>query len=166
MAPERGQLAALSAVLTEDLAAVQRLDSLLGGLIPKVTAAQPEFRDLAAAAYVLHNIYNALENCFDQISRTFENHITDPAQWHKELLHKMFLEIPTVRPPVLPAHLRTFLNDLRGFRHLFRHSYDFELNAERLSRLVRDWTAERDQVVGALTAFRDFLLAEIGRASL
>jgi hypothetical protein len=26
------------------------------------------------------------------VSRTFENHITDQAQWHRELLTKMFLE--------------------------------------------------------------------------
>ena len=78
----------------------------------------PAFRDIAAAGYVLHNIYGALENIFEQISRTFENHVTDPTQWHRELLTKMFLEIPKIRAAVLPADLRGFLNDLRGFRHV------------------------------------------------
>jgi uncharacterized protein YutE (UPF0331/DUF86 family) len=73
----------------------------------------------------------------------------------------MFLEIPTVRPAVLPAGLRGFLNDLRGFRHLFRHSYDFQLDPEKLSRLVRDWTAARPELLAALTRFRDDLIARV-----
>jgi len=116
---------------------------------------------MVAVAYLLHNVYCALENAFEQISRTFENHLTDSAQWHRELLAKMFLEIPTVRPAVLPADLRGFLNDLRGFRHLFRHSYDFQLDPEKLSRLARDWTGARLELLAALTRFRDTLIARV-----
>lgn len=88
-----------------------------------------ELPGLAAAAYCLHNIYNAIENSCEQISRTFENHIVDPAQWHRELLEKMFLELPGWRPRLFPEELRSVLNDLSGFRHLFRHTYDFQLDA-------------------------------------
>ena len=121
----------------------------------------PAFRDLAAIAYILHNIYGAVENIFEQVSRTFENHVTDPAQWHRELLTKMFLEIPKVRPAVLPSDLRNFLNDLRGFRHVFRHAYEFELDAEKLKLLVRDWNEARTSLVSAVSRFRDNLLREI-----
>src|SRR5438128_1658129 len=98
MKPEPPQLAALSAMITRDLEAIERLNTELTPLGVAVNAANPTFRDMAAAAYALHNIYGALENVFEQISRTFENHVTEPAQWHRELLTKMFLEIPTVRP--------------------------------------------------------------------
>jgi len=161
MKPDTAQLASLGAVITEDLAAIERLNVELSQLIASLAAPEPEFRDMAAVAYVLHNVYCALESGFEQISRTFENHITDPAQWHRELLAKMFLEIPAVRPAVLPADLRGFLNDLRGFRHLFRHSYDFQLDPEKLSRLVRDWTAARPDLLAALTRFRDGLIARV-----
>lgn len=161
MKPDAAQLASLGAVITEDLAAIERLNVELSQLIASLAVPKPAFRDMVAVAYLLHNVYCALENAFEQISRTFENHVTDPAQWHRELLAKMFLEIPTVRPAVLPADLRGFLNDLRGFRHLFRHSYDFQLDPEKLNRLARDWTGARLELLAALTRFRDTLIARV-----
>src|SRR5436305_13954916 len=118
MKPEPPQIAALSAMITRDLEAIGRLEAGLTPLESALNVPQQQFRDIAAAGYVLHNIYGALENIFEQISRTFENHVTDPTQWHRELLTKMFLEIPKIRAAVLPADLRGFLNDLRGFRHV------------------------------------------------
>jgi hypothetical protein len=158
---EQTKLAALSAIIGEDLGAIERLDMELGKLSTPLSVPRPEFRDLAAVAYVLHNLYNALENAFGQISRTFENHVTDPAVWLKELLGKMFLEIPTVRPAVLPGNLRGFLNDLRAFRHLFRHAYDFELNPEKLSRLAQDWMRHKGLIISALAGFREHLMAQV-----
>src|SRR5947209_2253015 len=114
MKPDAAKLAALSAVIAHDVDTIVRLDVQLRELAAALGKPQPLFRDLAAVAYVLHNLYNALENSFEQISRTFENHVTAPVQWHKELLGKMFLEIPAIRPAVLPEDLRSFLSDLRG----------------------------------------------------
>jgi hypothetical protein len=164
MKAEVRKLAALSAIIEQDLNAVARLDAELSGLRSALDAPTPAFRDLAAMAYLLHNLYCAMENAFEQISRTFENHVTDPAQWHKELLGKMFLEIPTVRPAVLPPDLRSFLNNLRGFRHLFRHSYDFEIDPARLAALVRDWTHAQPGLTAALSRFRDRLLEQVTQA--
>jgi hypothetical protein len=116
------------------------------------------FKEHAAAAYLLHNIYNALENSFEQISRTFENHVKDFAQWHRELLGKMFLEIPGIRPAVLPKQLRRTLNDLRGFRHVFRHSYDFEIDPRRLRLVIDDFLANKPAMSDALFSFRQWLM--------
>lgn len=149
-------------MITRDLEAIHRLDAELtplGMALNGVPA--PGFRDVAAAGYVLHNIYTALENIFEQVSRTFENHVTDPVQWHRELLTKMFLEIPKIRPAVLPAELRGFLNDLRGFRHVFRHAYEFELDVEKLILLIHNWNKTRASLISALTRFRDNLLEQI-----
>jgi hypothetical protein len=99
MKPDSPQLATLSAMITRDLEAIERLDRELTPLKAELEREVPDFRDLAAVAYILHNVYGALENIFGQVSRTFENHITDQAQWQRELLTKMFLEIPTIRPP-------------------------------------------------------------------
>ena len=97
MKPEPPQIAALSAMITRDLEAIHRLEAELTPAAAALQVPRPQFRDVAAAAYVLHNIYTALENIFEQISRTFENHIVDQAR-HRELLTKMFLEIPKIRP--------------------------------------------------------------------
>jgi uncharacterized protein YutE (UPF0331/DUF86 family) len=161
MRPEPPRLASLAAMITRALESIERLDRELTTLTPAVNAPTPAFRDVAAAAYVLHNIYGALENTFEQVSRTFENHITDPAQWHRELLTKMFLEIPKIRPALLPPELRGFLNDLRGFRHIFRHAYEFELDPEKLKLLLRDWDKSRASLISAISAFRDRLLHDV-----
>lgn len=160
MKPELPQLATLSAMILRDMEAIERLDAELSRLKVELDVLSPAFRDLAAIAYILHNIYGALENIFEQVSRTFENHVIDPAQWHRELLTKMFLEIPKVRPALLPVDLRAFLNDLRGFRHVFRHSYEFELDPEKLRLLVRDWNTARSPLLSALTRFREHLLLD------
>jgi len=162
MKPEPESLAALSAVVDHDLAALRKMDELLERSSQSLQSDACEYRDLAATAYLLHNIYNAVENSFQQISRTFENHVVDRAQWHRELLDKMFLAIPAVRPCVLPESLRRLLNDLRGFRHLFRHSYDFELDRQRLRQLVQDWRLGKAALFDALTAFHRHLLVQAG----
>lgn len=164
MKTETARLAALCAVIDQDVRAIERWTAELEAASPALTSGEPGFRDLAPVAYALHNIYNAIENTFEQISRTFENHITDAAQWHRELLNKMFLEIPHVRPAVLPESLRSNLSDLRGFRHVFRHGYDFDLDVEKLSRLLRDWRSARPGLKEALTNFRDRLLRQVEQA--
>lgn len=147
-----GAAASLKAVLMHDIEAVNKLQERLDSVEPG-SSVQGEYPQMAAVAYCLHNIYNALENSFEQISRSIENHIVDRAQWHKELLGKMFLNMPPLRPRVLPDEVRKTLNDLRGFRHLFRHAYDFELDNRRLTQLLEDWRANRDAGLGALREF-------------
>ena len=136
--PEPAGRAALAAVIEHDLEAITRLASVLQAL-----PADADYPGCAGAAYALHNLYNALENSFEQISRTFENHVVDRDQWHRELMLKMFLAIPGVRPQVLPDSARPILNELRGFRHVFRHSYDFKLDPVRLNALTERSRAEK-----------------------
>jgi hypothetical protein len=162
MRPDHAQLAALSAMIKRDIEAIGRLNEELASLEAGLNTSEPSFRDVAAAAYVLHNIYGALENVFEQVSRTFENHITDRAQWHRELLTKMFLEIPGVRPALLPPALRGSLNDLRGFRHVFRHAYEFELDPAKVSMAVQNWNKARASLNSALTTFCERLLETLG----
>lgn len=159
MKPEREALAALSAVVDHDLAALRKLTAELESLVPTLGVPDCGFRELAAAGYLLHNLYNALENSFEQISRTFENHVVDRGHWHRELLDKMFLTIPAVRPAVLPEPTRALLHDLRGFRHLFRRGYSFELDRNRVHALATRWLKECQAVLDALARFRDHLLA-------
>jgi uncharacterized protein YutE (UPF0331/DUF86 family) len=158
MGGEPGIRGTLWAVIQRDLQAIAKMNAQLENLAGGLEASEPEYRDLAAIAYTLHNLYNALENSFEQISRSCENHVTDPAQWHKELLDKMFLEIPGVRPAVLREDTRRLLNDLRGFRHVFRHSYDFEIDPERLKPLVIRWREGSGEVVRGIECFAAQLL--------
>lgn len=118
--------------------------------------------ELDSLGYSLHNIFNALENCFVQISMSFENHVRDRGRWHRELLEKMFLDIPTLRPPVLPEQLRSILGDLLGFRHLFRHAYELKIDEAKTVALWSRWSLESSLVKQSLTLFANEL-ETIGR---
>ncbi len=161
MKPDHATAATLSAVIESDVRAIGVMTLRLRGIAASMN---PEsFTDLAGAAYLLHNIYNALENSFEQISRSFENHVKDVSKWHKELLSKMFLEIPGIRPAVFPPELRGILNELRGFRHVFRHSYDFEIDPKKLQVVIEDFLAEQANLIDSITAFRKWLLPDEGK---
>jgi hypothetical protein len=144
--PDTAVRASLAEVIERDLEALGRTGTDLHELPPHA-----DFNQCAGVAYTLHNPYSVLENSFDQISRSFENHVVDREQWQRELMLKMFLEIPGVRPAVLPLELRPLLNELRSFGHEFRHSYDFQLDPVRLNRLV---AACRRRTAAVITAWR------------
>jgi hypothetical protein len=150
--PEPAARSALAAVIERDIEAIERLAEALIELPDNAG-----YERCAGVAYALHNLYCALENSFEQLSRTFENHVVDREQWHRELMLKMFLAIPDVRPAALPDPLRPLLNELRSFRHLFRHSYDFQLDPRRLNTLTRAWHAGQPAVVAALRGFIHWL---------
>jgi len=158
-------LRALAAVIRADIAAIRRIENELARIVPPggSVEALAEFAARAGAAYALHNIYNALENTFEQISRTFENHVVDAGKWHAELLGKMFLDIPEVRPAVFSSDLRLALEDLRGFRHVFRHSYGIDLNPEKTLVAVERWWAASEKVEVALDRFANWLLARAAK---
>ena len=112
---------------------------------------------------MLHGIYNAFENSFLRISDTFGDKIDRSTRWHAELLHRMFLDIPDLRAAVLPPSTRGLMKELLGFRHLYRHSYDRELNAAKLAELVSRWSASREEITGALEDFRTEVLRAAAR---
>ena len=90
---------ALKAVIEDNLAALDRHERALAELFVR----HPNEHEIIAIGYHLHNLYNALENCFEQASRSFENHVVDKSRWHQELLGKMFLDLTPLRPALLPA---------------------------------------------------------------
>ena len=58
----------------------------------------------AAISYNLHNFYNGCENIFRMISDYYEN-ILMAGRFHKDLLERMTLEIPKIRPCVITDEL-------------------------------------------------------------
>jgi hypothetical protein len=138
----------LAALIRSGLAAIDRIESH----VSQFNLNNLSLAELDSLGYSLHNIYNALENCFVQISLSFENHVRDHTRWHRELLEKMFLDIKPLRPAVLPGQLRSLLGDLLGFRHLFRHAYEFKLDQTKTVALWNRWLVENPPVKQALTS--------------
>lgn len=103
-------------------------------------------------AYKLHNLYSAYEDIFKLVAGFFENQIEGSIRYHIGLLKRMLIEIEGIRPNLLSEESFRVLDELRGFRHLFRHAYGYELEAERVIRL-----AEKSEMLKK-TFERDFEL--------
>jgi uncharacterized protein YutE (UPF0331/DUF86 family) len=70
---------------------------------------------------------------------------------------KTFLDIKLLRHAVLPEAARSLLGELLGFRHVFRHAYDFKLDNARIVALWKRWSNENVTVKQALTRFANEL---------
>jgi uncharacterized protein YutE (UPF0331/DUF86 family) len=68
---------------------------------------------------------------------------------------RMLVEIEGVRPALLSIAGYRYLNELRGFRHVFRHAYSYGLDDERVSALLRKILDQKDIVIGGLQTFRN-----------
>ena len=91
--------------------------------------------EVDSLAYQLHNLYSAFEQLFDEVARFFENRI-DEARYHADLIRRMQLEIRGIRPALLSEATASGLDELRRFRHLFRHAYATDLEPAKVAKLA------------------------------
>ena len=107
--------------------------------------------------YHLHNLYNAFENIFQNIASVFENSVEDMGRWHAQLLERMQLDVMPLRPAVIDKNAYDALDELRRFRHVFRHAYMIQLDEARL-RLVLDKAIRLKAIyIHQLEEFSNFL---------
>jgi hypothetical protein len=88
-------------------------------------------------AHQLCRMYNAFEQMGLRVAKAFENHIDDERGWHTALLTRLSIAIGGVRPAFIPVDLKSPLQELKGFRHVFVHAYDLDLDPEKLALLLK-----------------------------
>ncbi|MGA2547874.1 MAG: hypothetical protein ABSF43_15085 [Rectinemataceae bacterium] len=110
----------------------------------------------AAVGYTIHNIYCLFENYFLRVSKFFENGL-DPAAWHAQLVERMTLEIPGLRPSLFDRAFAARIDELRRFRRAFRNLYLSELDPDRarklndaLPEIISDFSVFHERFVAAL----------------
>ena len=86
---------------------------------------------------ILHDYYTAIENAFKVVATRIDKSVPQGEQWHKELLEQMSLEISGVRVPLISPATAAKLQPMRGFRHVFRNVYGFELSSSRVKELLQ-----------------------------
>lgn len=101
--------------------------------------------------------YTALEDLFKQIAKAFENHIEEMSQFHKEILQRMTLDIPRIRPAVLSSQSKTLLEKILAFRHFVRHAYDCEFDMKELQHIQNKLRLEYSSVETDLKKFQAYL---------
>jgi len=125
-------IALLKADIQDELSNLRRVMEEFRPLMPQLAYSDEQVSnyDKMVVGYLLHSFYNGCENIFRSVARFFENEV-EHESWHKDLLRRMKLEVPEYRPRLISEQLYRLLDDFRGFRHRFRHSYSFELDWER-----------------------------------
>ena len=129
---DKGALAVLEAELR---ARVQDISRIGGRIEERLGTFAHSAEGVDSMGYQLHNFYSAFEQLFEVVARFFENQI-DEARYHADMLRRMQLEIEGIRPALLSAETATDLDELRRFRHLFRHAYTADLDPDKVADLA------------------------------
>ena len=137
---------------------VQQINSMYTRLETKVSAIEKQtvaVEAVESAGYWMHNLYCAFEDLFKLVAGFWENSLSADGEFHVQLLKRMLLSIEGVRPALLSEGSYRFLNELRGFRHVFRHAYSYGLDDERVLYLLRHVLNKKDLILGDLQQFHD-----------
>lgn len=124
--------ASLVAEMRDDVRIAER-----AGGYAKTRFAEPTVACLEGCAFHLVRLFNVVEQMALRVAGAFENDVTEDGGWHAELLRRVSIEIPGVRPALFPKSARPALRDLRGFRHVITHAYDLELDRKRIGLVLK-----------------------------
>ncbi len=142
------------------------IDRIFGELEDAALDSGTPVEERIVVGYRLHNLYNAFEHIFHSVARTFENSIDDAGGWHVEMLRRMRLDLSPLRPAVIDQEAFARLNELRGFRHVFRSLYGAELDPSRMGVALgkaRELRAIWPEQIAAFSSFLEDLLSAEGR---
>ena len=107
-----------------------------------------------STGYWLHNLYSAFEDLFKLTAGFWENNVKTNGDFHINLLKRMLMHIEQVRHPLISEESYRFLNEIRGFRHVFRHAYSFGMDDERVSFLLFRVLKKKELLMQDLQKFR------------
>ncbi len=112
---------------------------------------------LDGVALNLHGFYSGLERIFEKIALAIDGSVPSRANWHRELLNQMSIDVPDIRPAVISDELRENLEDYLGFRHVVRNVYTYHLNPEKLEALVIQVKTVFEKAKAEMAGFCKFL---------
>lgn len=112
---------------------------------------------LDGVALNLHGFYTGVERILEDIARTMEKSVPSGANWHQELLLQMSACMKSIRPAVISRETRHCLDEYRGFRHVVRNVYTFNLKFSRLQELTEQLRECCKSVQSDLEKFMSFL---------
>ena len=127
--------AALAGRIRQSMLDLERVVARAASLMGKAeTSGDDDYLD--GVALNLHGFYASVERVFEDIARTIEKTVPDGPEWHQDSLLQMSAEIAGVRPAVVSLEARRCLEEYRGFRHVVRNVYTFNLQPVRLRELT------------------------------
>lgn len=151
-----GEYAALAGRIREELIETKRVADRAGTLMAKAQRTGDDGY-LDGVALNLHGFYAGIERILESIAREVEGSVPSGSGWHHDLLIQMSAEVSGARPAVISRDTRYCLDDYRGFRHVVRNVYTFNLRPSRLQELVTGVQTCYTAVRRDLELFADFL---------
>jgi hypothetical protein len=165
MSPEQaGATAALARLRGEigaDRRAMGRRSADLDEAQRRLGSSPADPAALALEAWAVHGWYTALESLLERVARQLDSEVPTGDRWHRELLAQATVEVPGVRPAVVPAELRADLEELLAARHFLRHAYGLELDPAKLASQAARLRAVAVPLERSLDAFDAFLARAI-----
>lgn len=164
MSPEErasiAQLERLRRELDDDRRALDRHGTEASALA--AAWAEPESqRIVVLAGATVHFYFTALESIIERVARTLDHEVPAGERWHTELLSQGTVELPGIRPAVLPRALLPDLVALLGFRHFYRHGYAAVFDQERVRRELGRVVSLHPEIAKALDGLDAFLEAAV-----
>lgn len=86
----------------------------------------------------LHDYYSVLEKIFSHVATDIDGSMPGGSDWHKKLLEQMTMEIPGIRLAFISQCTKNKVDKLRGFRHVFRNIYGFNLDPDKIQFALKD----------------------------
>jgi len=92
-----------------------------------------DLHEIAARAIALcvHNVYNGFEQVLEDIALEIDGGKPHGENAHADLIDQMSMATPH-RPAVVTPEQTAHFDDLRRFRHLFRHDYGIDLRHDEV----------------------------------
>lgn len=159
MTSQEQNLAVILAHIISGVDVLRRIENHLASFLEQDENARNKTTTGAIViADALSRYYTAAETIFFRIARFFENNI-DGERWHAELLDRMAMAIPGVRPAVISDNTRAAMRELMRFRHFSRYYVELEYDWQRLDFLLLKYAVVKDALECELIRFHDLLKA-------
>lgn len=154
----RADTIALAGRISQWLLDLQRLVDRAESLLDKARDSGDDGY-LDGVALNLHGFYAGVERVLEDIARTLEKTMPEGAEWHRDLLMQMSSKFNGIRPEVIRRETRYCLDEFRGFRHVVRNVYTFNLRPARLQELTKQLRGCFNALKRDLDEFKSFLEA-------
>lgn len=93
-------------------------------------------RFVDAVALNLQSFYTGVEHILEFVLLETDQTVPSGSHWHQALLQLAATPVPQLRPALLAEETSRALDRFRGFRHVVRNVYAFDLDANRVAQLM------------------------------
>lgn len=115
--------------------------------------AQPDEYEIRSISSLLQDFYSGVERVFERIAIRLDGDLPPGPNRHTYLLRRMTSPWGEVRPTVIGRALASRLLDYLRFRHLFRHTYGFDLEWDKCRPLAEGMAETLEALRAQLLAF-------------